>query len=236
MGSDRVEMMPRAMNDIASGLGLAVMAVSDVELVGWMPVENADLGALTSAERQAIAGAIPKRRAEYAAARQVAHALIGELGYTSAGILNGSGRKPVFPTGIVGSLSHSDKFALAVVAREHAMGAVGCDVEPLLALPEGTEKLILTPDESRFVAPLPAWYGRLIFSVKEAFHKAQFGLTRMTPGFTDVQVTFDRNLEKIEVLTLIDIGPIPGGRTFAGRVCLVEDHMMTRVCIDKCYI
>jgi len=216
-------------------MGLSILAASDSELVGWMPVENADPGALTSTERKAIAGAIPKRRAEYAAVRQVARALIGELGYASVGILNGPGREPIFPTGIVGSLSHSEKFALAVVAREQAVGAVGCDVEPLLALPEGTVQLILTPDESRFVASQPAWYGRLVFSVKEAFHKAQFGLTRMTPGFTDVQVTFDRNFEKVEVVTLIDIGPIPGGRTFEGRVRLVEDHMMTRVRIDRCY-
>lgn len=216
-------------------LGLTIDAVSDDELRGWMPVAEADLATLTPAERLAIAHAVPKRQREHAAVRQVARALLERLGHAPVEILNGRGREPIFPTGTVGSLSHSNEIALAVVTSDPEVAGIGCDVEPLLALPAGTERLILTPAEREFAGHrLPLWQGRLIFSLKESFYKAQFPLTRAMPGFDAVQVIVGQDSETLELVTLQDIGQIPAGSVFEGNVTQAKGHMMTRVRIDKC--
>ena len=58
------------------------------------------------AEARAVARAVPARRAEFAAGRRAAHRAMERLGVPAAPVAMGSDRAPVWPPGVIGSISH----------------------------------------------------------------------------------------------------------------------------------
>ena len=71
------------------------------------------------AEEPLIARAVEKRRRDFIGARHCARIALGKLGEPPAAILKGEKGQPLFPRGIVGSLTHCDGYQAAVLA--HAM-------------------------------------------------------------------------------------------------------------------
>ena len=86
----------------------------DISLAEGEP-RLADEPSLTSAERALIAGAVDKRRAEFATARALARQLFADHGREGAELLNDATRAPVWPEGLVGSISHTRGYCGVVV-------------------------------------------------------------------------------------------------------------------------
>lgn len=61
--------------------------------------------ALLEAERALVARAVPKRRDEYAAGRNCARAALARLGVHDFALLAGSAREPIWPEGVIGSMT-----------------------------------------------------------------------------------------------------------------------------------
>jgi enterobactin synthetase component D len=124
---------------------------------------------LQPAEERATLGMLPGRRHEFWMGRSAARRALRELGACDGPILT-SGRRPVFPSGVTGSLSHSAGVAVAIVAPSAAARGLGIDLE-LRSLPADAERLVLGPEEAAGVAA-----GRYscaeAFSAKEAAFKA----------------------------------------------------------------
>ncbi|GGP45087.1 4'-phosphopantetheinyl transferase family protein [Streptomyces melanogenes] len=123
-------------------------------------------------ERASAAAMPPPRRRDFLAGRCAARRALAEAGHPAAEILR-SGRRPLFPGGFAGSISHSGGLAVALAAR---VPALGCDLE-LRGLPLESAHIVLGPDERGPVDDAPdraAAEHRLLcaFSAKEAAYKA----------------------------------------------------------------
>jgi 4'-phosphopantetheinyl transferase EntD len=147
---------------------------------------------LTSAEKQLMARCAEKRIQDFAAGRACAHRALHELGILEFSLLAGEHREPLWPAGIIGSITHTRGYAAAVVARQRDLKSVGLDCEVIESVDEDLWSRICTPSEIERLAQLPP-AGRnrqaaLIFAAKEAFYKCQFPLTRAWVGFEDVVI------------------------------------------------
>lgn len=152
-------------------------------------------------ERALIRAAGPKRRAEFTTARVCARRALAQLGIAAAPILTGAQREPVWPQGVVGSLTHCAGFRAAAIGRTAEFVSIGIDAEPDEPLPEGLLGHVSLPRERAQLAREegPHW-DRLLFSAKESVYKAWFPLARRWLGFHDAAIrlepdgTFDVDL------------------------------------------
>ena len=165
---------------------------------------------------------VPKRIAEFRAGREAARAALAELGLPARPLPAGPDRAPIWPLGVAGSITHSERLCLAVAGRFRAMGV---DLEPAIALPVDLRDSVLVPEE----AEATDHEAKLIFSAKEAVYKAQYGLTRQMLGFDSVAVTIapGQFLARFRQ----DVGVIPAGREITGRWTDVSGHFLTLVCL-----
>ncbi len=163
-------------------------------------------------EMAAVARAVPKRQAEFAAGRAAARAALAGLGLPPVSLPRLPDRLPLWPPGIRGSIAHCDWVALAAVTRSPILP--GIDVEPDAPLPEDLVPVVSTPAERASAGHPNA--ARLVFSAKEAIFKAQFPRFRAWLDFADLAVrldpggTFSARLQRAS-------GALPQGHAFAGR-------------------
>ena len=152
------------------------------------------LAALHPVEADQIGGAVESRRIEFAAARACAREAMHRLGLPDAPVVRGGRGMPVWPAGVVGTLTHTDGLRAAALARADAVRSLGVDVEPHGPLPEGVLDAVALPEESAWVRaalgeePDVRW-DRVLFTAKEATYKAWFPLTRRWLGFADARIT-----------------------------------------------
>lgn len=158
--------------------------------------------ALWPQEAAIVARASDKRRREFTTGRECARIALGKLGVELGPILVGERGAPLWPRGIVGSITHCDGYRAAVVARTSEVTAVGLDAEPNGPLPGGVLEVVsLAAERDRLAAladlaaerpgqPGVCW-DRLLFSAKESVYKAWFPLTGTWLGFEDADVTIE---------------------------------------------
>ena len=116
-----------------------------------------------------------------------------QLGVGPVPILADAGRGPVWPGGVVGSITHTASHGIAAVGRSSEFAAIGIDMEIDAPLPEGVFELITTPLERAGLtdARTKQAAGTLIFCIKESVYKAWYPLQRCWLGFEDVTVHID---------------------------------------------
>lgn len=147
---------------------------------------------LHPAEAAQIGHASEKRRREFAAGRMCARAALTELGVAADRPLGSAeDRSPLWPNGVIGSISHTGDYCIAVVARADAPArGIGVDAEQLGRVTDNLHRTIFTTTERAWLDRLPgaerADAATTLFSGKEAFYKAQHPLTRSWVGFKDV--------------------------------------------------
>jgi len=149
-------------------------------------------GRLFPEEAAQIARAVAARRREFTTGRMCARAALRKLGMAEVPILSGDRREPLWPAGVVGSITHCPGYRAAAVARTVDAMAIGIDAELHAALPAGVLERVSSPQERNWLRAAPAslYWDRLLFSAKESVYKAWFGLTGRTLGFDDATVHF----------------------------------------------
>jgi len=153
-----------------------------------------------------VLGAVPRRAVEFAAGRALARAALADLGAPVGPIGVGVRREPLWPQGIVGSITHCEGFAAAVTARRQHVEAVGIDAEPARrVLPTALIRNTSSAAERASAGALGPFGPLVVFCAKEATFKAWYPLTGRWLGFQDVV-----------------IGLMPSDRRFTVRV-LRED-------------
>ena len=168
-----------------------VVAVTDTEL-GLD--EAAVLAALHPVEAEQIAGSVAGRRADFAWARACAREAMGRLGVPAGPIVRGGRGMPVWPPGVVGTLTHTNGLRAAALASADRVRSVGLDVEPHAPLADGVLEAVSLPEEAAWVRAVGAeirsvHWDTLLFTAKEATYKAWFPLTRRWLGFADAHIT-----------------------------------------------
>ncbi|MFF2183638.1 4'-phosphopantetheinyl transferase [Streptomyces sp. NPDC058155] len=185
-----------------------------------------------------VKSAVAQRRDEFTTARHCARQALTRLGAPAGAILTGERGAPLWPEGVVGSITHCAGYRAAVVARPAHAAAIGVDAEPALPLPEGVLEAVALPDEQIAVkellasAPGVAW-DRLLFSAKESVYKAWYPLTRRFLEFEEARLVFDPAGGTFTAHLLA--GPArAGGRTlhtFDGRWLSDEGIVLTSVTV-----
>lgn len=165
------------------------------------------------AEESIIGRAVAKRRKEFITARNCARVALGELGIDPVPIMRGEKDMPLWPDGVVGSITHTAGYRAAIVAYAMAIRSLGIDAEPHEPLPEGVLNLTSIEAEREVLATRPAGlhWDRLLFCAKETTYKAWFPLTRRWLGFEDAHITFSQ------------LGELDGGGahgTFTSRILI----------------
>lgn len=193
-------------------------------------------------EEDLIAGAVETRRMEFMTARRCARAALGLLGYDNVGaIRSGRRREPLWPTGVVGSLTHCRGYRAAAIARASDFAAIGIDAERNVDLPTDVVSLIGRADELNRVRTLfPAHSGvaadRLLFSAKEAIYKAWYPLTGRWLDFLDAEVEFSPQQNSFTPRVLADVPDPTTARLLCdlrGSFTLVGNTLITAVVIPQ---
>jgi 4'-phosphopantetheinyl transferase EntD len=195
--------------------------------VSAVSMRGDDPGLCPFPEEEALLGeAVAGRRAEFAAARHCARQALRAFGLPEGPILRGPKREPLWPAGIVGSITHCTSYRAAAVAFSAAVLTMGIDAEPHAAISDRVRQRVLDDAERAWVASAPSdiHWDRLIFSAKESVYKAWYPLAQRWLGFEDARIAIDPISGAFHAELLIDPPPgIPAG--FDGRY-LVEDGLV----------
>ncbi|WP_426595958.1 4'-phosphopantetheinyl transferase family protein [Cellulomonas sp. McL0617] len=151
--------------------------------------------ALFPEEEAAVARAIPARRAEYAAVRACARAALTRLGAGAVAVPSAPDRSPVWPEGVVGSMTHCDRFRAAAVAHARSWAGLGIDAEVLEPLPPEVLSLVMSTSEQEAIADLDPGIcpDRIVFSAKESVYKVWSPIVHAWLGFEHVDVRLGHN-------------------------------------------
>jgi 4'-phosphopantetheinyl transferase EntD len=153
-----------------------------------------------------VENAVESRRREFATTRWCAHRTLAALGVPDVPLLSDALGAPMWPPGIVGSLTHCTGYRAAAAASSTSWRAIGIDAEVNGPLPVGVLELTAGPSEIEELTVLGRRDrtidgGRLLFSCKEAVYKAWYSMAGTWLDFEDVQLSFSA-----------------AGRTFVARV------------------
>lgn len=197
------------------------VAVEVAELWG-----RGDPSTLHPDEQPLIASAVENRRREFAAGRQCVRLAMERLGRRPEALLIGERRSPLWPDDVIGSISHTEGYAVAVVGlvdpdrdsdrgRDAALApvpapiTVGIDAEHVGRVLDHLHDRLFTPAElERLAALSPAdreVAATVMFGAKEAFYKAQFVRTAAWVGFHDVELRPDGDTFTMHRATDLDV-------------------------------
>lgn len=147
---------------------------------------------LTSGEKELVKSAFPKRKVDFSTGRFCARKALENIGHVNFEILMGSENEPIWPAGIVGSISHSDGLSGAVVCRSTDLLSLGLDIEVLGRVKDDMWYILYTEEEQAFLNTKTGndleFYTTAFFSIKESFYKFQFPITKTFLDFTDVEI------------------------------------------------
>lgn len=201
--------------------------VSAVERRG----DDADAAPLAE-EEALVEGAVAARRAEFATARACARQALRQIGAPVGPILRGPKREPLWPPGIVGSLTHCAGYRAAAVARADEVLAIGIDAEPHAAIQERVAARVMDAEERAWAAraPVGIHWDRLFFSAKESVYKAWFPLARRWLDFGDAHLTIDPEAGAFHARLLVEP---PGGlpAEFHGRYLIADGLVITAIAV-----
>lgn len=184
-------------------------------------------------EEPAVARAVDSRRREFSAGRRCARSAMAALGAQPLPIVQGGDRAPIWPDGLVGSITHTEGWCAAAVARiDDGIRAIGLDVEPAAPIDAPLLRIICIPEERELVGER-GLLGRLIFSAKESAYKAQYQLTRTLLGFHAMQILLDEQTQRFSAVFRKDVAPFARGDRLDGRFVLEQGFLMTAVTIPR---
>jgi 4'-phosphopantetheinyl transferase EntD len=131
-------------------------------------------------------------RRQGGAARIAARKLLNAAGYGNWPLLRRVGIGPMWPPGIVGSLSHSENHAVAALASSELFAGLGIDVEPTAPLPMEILSFVALPQE-RELLDRGSIQSRILFCAKEAAYKAVYPIDGRFLEMHDILVDFSSN-------------------------------------------
>jgi 4'-phosphopantetheinyl transferase EntD len=185
---------------------------------------------LLKAEQEAVAGAAKPRIQQFTAGRVCSRIALGRLGVAATiPILRGEDRAPVWPPGFVGSISHTDVWCAAAVARATTVRSIGIDLEPATPLKESLWRRVCTPKEREWLHGLhdPGLMGKILFGAKESVYKCQYPITTMFLGFHAVELEIGSDW--FRGVFQQQAGEFKPGDVMSGRY-LVEEGLVACAC------
>lgn len=149
-----------------------------------------------------------KRIGDFVLGRYNAVKALQTLGVPRQPIPMGSSREPLWPGGVIGSISHTENLAGAIVASDQAYGGLGLDIEHIQKLDDIASQFCTGP-ELAYHREFPAEteYLNVVFGAKEAIYKCVWPAVRCFISFQDVRVALDMNRNRFHIAWHSAVGP-----------------------------
>jgi 4'-phosphopantetheinyl transferase EntD len=146
-------------------------------------------------EAAMVASAVQSRRQQFTAGRCLARQAWQQLGHPPAPLLSDQQRVPAWPTGIVGTITHTHVWCAAAVAERRDVSGLGADVEPATALEPALWERVCRPEEREFLLRQTGERGGLlakgVFSAKESIYKALYPSIRVFLDFQAMRIELE---------------------------------------------
>lgn len=222
-----------------TGPGGPLHTVLPAEVV-WAEAFADDPGQDPMAEEAGLVDrAVDRRRREFVTGRRLARAALARLGHPPVPIRQGPGREPIWPDGVVGSITHCDGYRAAAVASEQQIAGLGLDAEVHGRVSSAVADLITGVGERGHLAALAASepdidWASVLFSAKESIYKAWFPLTGRWLDHQQAECRFDPSTGVFRATILTDGTRCDGGpvlRQMDGRFVVHERWVMTSVIV-----
>jgi enterobactin synthetase component D len=220
--------VPDALSDALRSL---ILKIDPAQNLAW-GIARWGEGSLIAPEADAVARAVPQRVAEFTAGREAARRAMTALGHAPTAVPAGPDRAPVWPEGLIGSISHSNGLCLAVLGWAAAHHALGVDLEgdqPLDA--ELIAEICHPEDVSDLLPEARGMQAKRVFSAKEAAYKAHYPKARRMFGFLGLSVDLTKGCARFsdhpEVATIPpeSRGDLPVRQVVGGGLILSLCHV-----------
>jgi len=167
-------------------------------------IADGDEAGLLAIEAACFHKAALKVKRQSGAARIAARELLAPFGHGGAAIAKAPSGAPIWPAGIVGSLAHDARLAVAAIAPATEFAGVGVDIEPAEDLPAELVDAVATPTErSRYDRALLRT--RILFASKEAVYKAVHPLDGVFLDFHDIEVDLENGIARIRSGRVVNV-------------------------------
>ncbi|WP_145577341.1 4'-phosphopantetheinyl transferase family protein [Yersinia mollaretii] len=188
--------------------------------------------------------AVSQRSAEYLAGRFVARQVLNMLEIRDYPLANGLDRAPLWPTGLIGSISHNNQRALCtaqiitpavgLLTESRDVHGIGLDIESLIPV-ERAKNLwpgILSEEEYRDSQEGPLPFNHLLtlaFSAKESLFKAVYPQLGRYFDFLEARlISYSLASGRFELQLLRDLSDdFPAGRCFTGCFTVNDSDIQT---------
>lgn len=135
------------------------------------------------------------RARKFGAGRLAARKAMDMLGHIGRPVLQGADLAPVWPPGLTGSITHSERDSLAVVSDDPDIVALGINLEPATPLEPALWQICCTTEEMHWLASLgPSQRGnfaKLIQSAKKAVCKAEYARHSTLLDFQQISLSIN---------------------------------------------
>ena len=185
-------------------------------------------------ERCFVRHAVPKRQRDFTAGRACTREALKRLGIEDFAVRMGRTGEPLWPSGVVGSISHSTGFCGVAVSRRGTTLALGFDVDSAEPLTPRLRTIVCSRAELEWIErhPPPSYsdWTKIIFSAKESVYKCYFALTGTRLNFHQVEIRF-APAQRQFVAELLTDSSDRGRRAYAlhGRYAYSPAHIFTGV-------
>ena len=182
---------------------------------------------LNEAERGLVDGLALIRQREFAAGRRLARVALQHFNETPVPVLR-TGRRPVWPGGFHGSITHSRSLAACALTNIEGFEGIGIDLSLVTSVADKVANRILDEHERTWVLQQGSveWNSAL-FSAKESVYKAVNPAVGEYLGFHDVSITVDQESLTFSAATTIErlsTDPIAHGH---GHFHRIQGHWLT---------
>ena len=147
---------------------------------------------LMPVEKVCIENAVERRRNTFSSGRAAAREALADAGLPACELQRNSDGSVQWPEGVIGSLTHTDEWAIAAIAISHMSEAasLGIDLERIQPLKEGVLKLVATAAERAELqeASNEHWQAVALFSMKESVYKCLCPSLGQFIEFHDVEI------------------------------------------------
>lgn len=215
LAGDFLMMSPAVARTVCSFRLFAIAPASGTEYVGMLEFDTSNFDSSFFAAEGIqcpadVARSVPKRQLEFFYGRLAARAVIDLFGYRGYDVAVGARREPLWPQGLVGSITHTSRFAAAAVGAATDTRGLGIDIKNVVSndvlctlldtAVDADEEAYLRGLTQRSLLGLPAAL-TLVYSAKESFFKAAYGSVRRYFNFDAVQLTgLDLGLQRMTLV------------------------------------
>ncbi len=186
---------------------------------------------------QTLVRAVPQRKAEHLAGRLAAREALRGLNCEARLLAVGSHRQPLWPEGIIGSISHTASLALAAVAKDSGrLCGLGIDIESVLSSKQTEEVIdgVIQREEYGLLRQATLSVEEaltIIFSAKESLFKALFRHVGEYFEFSAAHITMLSPQTQRFTLQLVQplTATLPAGMTFNGQWHYLDGKIVTLI-------